>query len=79
MDITTLSSIWTTHLPAHIRLWDAIQIRIDAYIREKIPIPAEEFPRSEALFRTYGTTLRGLQANFASPSRLPVPSSMTCP
>jgi len=67
MDITTLFiDLDDTVYPHTSGIWDAIKIRIDAYIREKIPIPAEEIPAvRKRYFETYGTTLRGLQANFA--------------
>jgi pyrimidine 5'-nucleotidase len=42
-------------------VWQAIGVRIDQYIHEVIGIPSEEaFPTREKLFKTYGTTLRGL-------------------
>jgi pyrimidine 5'-nucleotidase len=46
-------------------LWAAIRKRIDLYMRQRIGLPWEEIPKlRQAYFAQYGTTLKGLQANF---------------
>ena len=43
-------------------VWQAIMMRIEQYMHERLNIPTEEIPGlREDLFRKYGTTLRGLQ------------------
>jgi putative hydrolase of the HAD superfamily len=47
-------------------LWLAIRERINAYMRERMGFPEEQVEvLREKFFREYGTTLRGLQANYA--------------
>jgi len=53
-----------TLYPASSGLWPTIKDRMNRYMIERMYIPAEEVPfLREKYFRTYGTTLRGLQAN----------------
>ena len=53
-----------TLYPASSGLWPTIKERMNRYMIERMNIPAEEVPSlREKYFRTYGTTLRGLQAN----------------
>lgn len=43
-------------------LWDAIRLRMERYLNERLGIPREEISGLRAhLYATYGTTLRGLQ------------------
>ena len=43
-------------------VWDAILVRIELYMQERLNIPAADIPRlRKELFQQYGTTLRGLQ------------------
>lgn len=43
-------------------LWDVLLVRIDAYMRTHLGLPAEEIPRLRRMYyENYGTTLRGLQ------------------
>ncbi len=54
-----------TLYPSTSGLWDAIRDRIDRFMSEKMHIPPDEISNlRQHLFRTYGTTLRGLQAMF---------------
>lgn len=53
-----------TLYPASSGLWPALKERMNRYMIERMGIPAEDVPHlRERYFRTYGTTLRGLQAN----------------
>ncbi len=53
-----------TLYPASSGLWPTLKERMNRYMIERMDIPVEEVPRlREKYFRTYGTTLRGLQAN----------------
>jgi putative hydrolase of the HAD superfamily len=53
-----------TLYPASSGLWPTLKERMNRYMVERMNIPAEAVPRlREKYFRTYGTTLRGLQAN----------------
>lgn len=55
-----------TLYPASNGLWQAIKERIRGYMRERLGIPAEVAPHlADQYWRQYGTTLRGLQANYA--------------
>jgi putative hydrolase of the HAD superfamily len=55
-----------TLYPASSGLWPTLKERMNRYMIERMAIPAEEVPvLRERYFRTYGTTLRGLQANHA--------------
>lgn len=55
-----------TLYPASSGLWQTLKERMSRYMVERLHIPAEDVPRlREAYFREYGTTLRGLQANYA--------------
>lgn len=46
-------------------MWDQIAANMEAYIHQKFGIPKEEIPAlRKKFFIEYGTTLRGLQANF---------------
>jgi putative hydrolase of the HAD superfamily len=54
-----------TLYPASSGLWPTLKSRINQYMVERLGIAAEEVPSlRERFFRTYGTTLRGLQANY---------------
>ncbi|MBN1304750.1 MAG: pyrimidine 5'-nucleotidase [Anaerolineales bacterium] len=47
-------------------LWSAIKTRIGSYMHELLGIPAQDIPiLREQYFRKYGTTLRGLEANYS--------------
>jgi pyrimidine 5'-nucleotidase len=53
-----------TLYPSASGLWSTLKGRINRYMIERIGIPEQEVPSlRERYFRTYGTTLRGLQAN----------------
>jgi pyrimidine 5'-nucleotidase len=53
-----------TLYPASSGLWTTLKQRMTHYMVERMKIPEADVPRlREAYFRTYGTTLRGLQAN----------------
>ena len=53
-----------TLYPPSSGLWPTLKDRMNRYMIERLGIPAEEVPHlRERYFRTYGTTLRGLQAN----------------
>jgi pyrimidine 5'-nucleotidase len=55
-----------TLYPASSGLWLAIRERINAFMRERLGFPPEQIEvLREQFFREYGTTLRGLQANYA--------------
>lgn len=54
-----------TLYPASTGLWRAIKERMNVYMRERMGIAPGDVPRlREQYFREYGTTLRGLQANY---------------
>jgi len=54
-----------TLYPASSGVWQAIGERIDLFIHQKLDIPLAEVPPIRRdLFRTYGTTLRGLQIRY---------------
>jgi len=54
-----------TLYPPNSGLWEAIRERINAYLHERIGIPQNRVASlREEYFREYGTTLRGLQANY---------------
>ncbi len=55
-----------TLYPASSGLWPTLKERMNRYMIERMQIPAQDVPGlRERYFRTYGTTLRGLQANHA--------------
>ena len=55
-----------TLYPASSGLWNAIRERINAFMYERLGFPPEQINvLREQFFRDYGTTLRGLQANYA--------------
>jgi putative hydrolase of the HAD superfamily len=66
MQFTTLFfDLDDTIYPKNNGLWLAIKERIRQYMRERLGIPAEAVPElSHQYFLEYGTTLRGLQANY---------------
>ncbi len=66
MQFTTLFiDLDDTLYPAGNGLWQAIKERIRQYMRERLGIPAQVVPElSHQYFLQYGTTLRGLQANY---------------
>ena len=54
-----------TLYPADSGVWMAIRQRIDLYVMEKFHLPLEEArARRQELFLRYGTTMRGLQAEY---------------
>ncbi|MCP4141397.1 MAG: pyrimidine 5'-nucleotidase [Chloroflexi bacterium] len=54
-----------TLYPHESGLWQAIRARISLYLHEKLGFDKEEVPAiREDYFQNYGTTLRGIQANF---------------
>lgn len=54
-----------TLYPASSGLWPILKQRMTRYMMERMKIPEQDVPRlRETYFRQYGTTLRGLQANF---------------
>ena len=55
-----------TLYPSTSGLWPMLKQRMTRYMIERLKIPENDVPRlRETYFRTYGTTLRGLQANHA--------------
>jgi putative hydrolase of the HAD superfamily len=65
----TISTIFfdldDTLYPAESGLWQQIKARIGLYMSERLQIPAAQIPPlRRSLFEQYGTTLRGLQANY---------------
>ncbi len=53
-----------TLYPSSSGLWPALKERMNRYMIERMGIPVDDVPRlRERYFKTYGTTLRGLQAN----------------
>lgn len=59
---TLIIDLDDTLYPASAGVWQAIRQRIDAYIRFKFNVSAEEAVRlRDDLFQKYGTTMRGLQ------------------
>ncbi len=54
-----------TLYPPSSGLWPTLKGRINRYMIERLGIPEQDVPRlREQYFRGYGTTLRGLQANY---------------
>ena len=54
-----------TLYPADSGVWKAIRERIDLYVMEKFHLPLEDARvRRQELFLRYGTTMRGLQAEY---------------
>lgn len=66
MQLTTVFfDLDDTLYPGNNGLWQAIKTRIQAYMHERLGIPADAVPAlSRQYFTQYGTTLRGLQANY---------------
>src|SRR5512142_707586 len=62
MPFTTLFfDLDDTLYPPNNGVWGAIASRIESFMRDRVGIPPEEIPAlRQTLFRTYGTTLRGL-------------------
>jgi pyrimidine 5'-nucleotidase len=61
---TILFDLDDTLYPASTGLWPVLKERMNRYMIERLNIPPAEVPRlRELYFATYGTTLRGLQAN----------------
>jgi len=55
-----------TLYPASSGLWLAIRERINAFMHERMGFPSEQIEvLRDQFFREYGTTLRGLQANYS--------------
>jgi putative hydrolase of the HAD superfamily len=66
----TISTIFfdldDTLYPAKSGLWRDIKKRMSLYMHERLGIPADDVPvLRQHYFEQYGTTLRGLQANYA--------------
>jgi len=62
---TILFDLDDTLYPASSGLWPTLKERINRYMVERMGIGPEEVPQlREKYFRMYGTTLRGLQANY---------------
>jgi putative hydrolase of the HAD superfamily len=63
---TILFDLDETLYPSSSGLWMAIRERINAYLRDRMGFPPEQIEvLREQFFRDYGTTLRGLQANYS--------------
>ena len=61
---TILFDLDDTLYPAASGLWPTLKARMSQYMVKRMGIPEADVPRlRETYFRTYGTTLRGLQAN----------------
>ena len=55
-----------TLYPASSNLWPTLKVRMSLYMRDRMGIPEQDIARlREQYFREYGTTLRGLQANYS--------------
>lgn len=53
-----------TVYPSSSGLWEAIRVRMNRYMQEKLQLPLEKVSAlRQTYFQTYGTTLRGLQLN----------------
>ncbi|MEW6718611.1 MAG: pyrimidine 5'-nucleotidase [Chloroflexota bacterium] len=62
---TLLFDLDDTLYPSNSGLWQAIRSRIDNYMHNRLGIPWEEIPElRKQYYEGYGTTLRGLQANY---------------
>lgn len=62
-ELTLFIDLDDTLYPADSGVWQAIRDRIDQYMHTVLGIPQAEVPGiRQHLFRTYGTTLRGLEA-----------------
>lgn len=62
---TILFDLDDTLYPASTGLWPVLKERMNRYMIERLNIPEPDVPRMrEDYFRRYGTTLRGLEANF---------------
>lgn len=62
---TILFDLDETLYPSSSGLWMAIRERINLYLRDRMGIPLGQIEvLREQFFRDYGTTLRGLQANY---------------
>ncbi len=60
---TLLIDLDDTIYPYSSGVWDAISLRMEQYMHERLNIPVPEIPAlRKHLYQTYGTTLRGLQA-----------------
>jgi putative hydrolase of the HAD superfamily len=66
MNLTTLFiDLDDTLYPSSSGVWDAIGVRMNDYIHERLGIPREDVSHvRETLFKTYGTTLHGLQQTY---------------
>lgn len=63
---TLLFDLDETLYPSSSGLWMAIRERINAFLLERMGFPPEQIEiLREKYFREYGTTLRGLQANYS--------------
>ncbi len=55
-----------TLYPAHSGLWEAIRERMNDYMQRLVPLPPEQVAAlRQSYLERYGTTLRGLQMNYA--------------
>lgn len=63
---TVFFDLDATLYPASNGLWPAIRDRIELYMHERMQLSAEEISTiRQNYYRRYGTTLKGLQANFS--------------
>ena len=63
---TLLFDLDETLYPSSSGLWLAIRERINAFLQERMGFPSDQVATlRERYFREYGTTLRGLQANYS--------------
>ncbi len=62
---TILFDLDDTLYPSSTGLWPVLKERMNRYMIERLHIPPADVPRiREQYFATYGTTLRGLEANY---------------
>lgn len=59
---TLLIDLDETVYPASCGVWEAISVRMEAYMHHRLNLPLEQIPTiRKELYQQYGTTLRGLQ------------------
>lgn len=62
---TLLIDLDDTVYSSSVGIWDAIGVRMERYLVEVVRIPAQKAPEERRrLFHTYGTTMRGLIAEY---------------
>ena len=78
---TVFFDLDATLYPASNGLWAAIRDRIELYMRKRLELSEEKIATiRESYYLRYGTTLKGLQANFGVDRRPIISiSSTTCP